>query len=154
MNPVENNQKQNLQRLAAIHLRQNEDRILDLVEGLLSPSESRVVREHLANCAECRAFADKVQALDQTLQQSIRLPTLSETFNLRVRQKIEAQSAIDPESSYEVLRSKLLTEFDQSLKRLRRQFLHSSQWLEALGYAWAAALGAYLLLELVTPFIS
>jgi len=87
------------------------------------------------------------------LQRAILPPSLTETFAARVRQKIETESAVDLQSSYAALRSKLITEFDQSSKRLRHQLLRPLQWLEALGYAWAAALGAYLLFELVTPFI-
>ena len=154
MKPVENKTTPTLERLSAAHLRQNEDRILDLIEGSLSPSESRLVREHIANCAGCRAFAEKARALDQTLQHAIQPPSLTETFPARVRQKIETESAVDLQSSYDALRSKLINEFDQSSKRLRHQLLRPLQWLDALGYAWAAALGAYLLLELVSPFIS
>ncbi len=138
MKPVENKTAPNLERLSTAHLRQTEDRILDLIERSLSLSQSRLLREHI---------------LDQTLQHAVKPPSLSETFAARVRQKIETESAVDLQSSYDALRSKLITEFDQSSKRLRRQLLRPMQWLDALGYAWAAALGAYLLLELVTPLI-
>ena len=62
--------------------------LVELQEGSLEPGRAGVVRQHMAHCARCRAYASALGALDAALAGALPRPALSPDFDARLRERI------------------------------------------------------------------
>jgi anti-sigma factor RsiW len=62
-----------------------EEKILDRVDGRLAPEEWPALEQHLASCADCRAYAELHERLDASLAAAVGPPVPSPRFREKVR---------------------------------------------------------------------
>jgi anti-sigma factor RsiW len=67
-----------------------EHEIADLVDGLLSETETHRVRAHLATCGPCRAWHAEYAAANALLQDALPRPVLSPTFDATLKARVQA----------------------------------------------------------------
>jgi anti-sigma factor RsiW len=88
----------------------------DWLDGDLDAAGEAALQAHLADCAMCRARADELQALDQSLQLASPRLALDETFDA----KIFGQIAAMDDSQRAAQRQRLEQELQQNLQALKR----------------------------------
>ncbi len=96
------------------------DKILAWQEHQLSPNQRRAVEIHLAECAHCRAFADRLRQLDAAFAAQIVTPPLSADFDLRLWARIQAAPAGLSDVQRAERKQQLQAEFEAGIARLRR----------------------------------
>jgi anti-sigma factor RsiW len=62
--------------------------LVDLLEGALEPGRAGTVRQHVAQCPRCRAYASALGELDAALADALPRPALSPDFDARLREQI------------------------------------------------------------------
>jgi anti-sigma factor RsiW len=92
------------------------DRLQDWLDGDLNAAGEAALQAHLADCAMCRARADELQTLDQSLQLASPRLALDDAFDA----KIFAQIATIDDSKRAAQRQRLEQELQQNLQALRR----------------------------------
>ena len=92
------------------------DRLQDWLDGDLDAAAAATLQAHLADCAMCRARADELQALDESLQVASPRLALDDAFDAKLLAQIEA---ID-DSKRATQRQRLEQELQQNLQALRR----------------------------------
>jgi anti-sigma factor RsiW len=92
------------------------DRLQDWLDGDLNAADEAALQAHLADCAMCRARADELQALDESLQIASPRLALDDTFDAKLFAQIEA---ID-DSKRAAQRQHLEQELQQNLQALKR----------------------------------
>ena len=92
------------------------DRLQDWLDGDLNAADEAALQAHLADCAMCRARADELQALEQSLQVASPRLALDDAFDA----KIFAQIAAIDDSKRAAERQRLEQELQQNLQALQR----------------------------------
>jgi anti-sigma factor RsiW len=124
-----------------------ETRIPEYVDNTLPLAERARVEEHLARCPACRAFASQWRELDAAFTAGIKAPALSDEFNRRLRQRIQAATQPLSEAERQQRRRALQVEFEAGCSRLRRQALGVPRLLGLLAYGAIGAVIGWMLLE-------
>jgi anti-sigma factor RsiW len=92
------------------------DRLQDWLDGDLNAADEAALQAHLADCAMCRARADELQALDESLQTASPRLALADTFDAKIFAQIDS---ID-DSKRAAQRQRLEQELQQNLQALKR----------------------------------
>ena len=92
------------------------ERLQDWLDGDLNAADEAALQAHLADCAMCRARADELQALDESLQIASPRLALDDAFDAQLFAQIEA---ID-DSKRAAQRQHLEQELQQNLQALKR----------------------------------
>ena len=92
------------------------DRLQDWLDGDLDAAAEATLQAHLADCAMCRARADELQALDESLQTATPRLALDHSFDARLFAQIEA---VD-DSKRAAQRQRIEQELQQNLQALKR----------------------------------
>ena len=74
------------------HSPQDEDRLLQYLDGQLPAAEARDMEAHLADCPECQALRRQWEQLDERLARTLAQPRLSPDFAARLRQRVAAEA--------------------------------------------------------------
>jgi anti-sigma factor RsiW len=134
-----------------IHSPQDEDRLLQYLDGQLPVAEAPAIEMHLALCPECQALRRQWEQLDQQLGRALPRPRLSPEFAARLQRQIamevkaSAPGARLRESGEAVVQSHQAWIEDQ--RRITRVL-----WLgllDGVGYGALAAIGGYCVLRLI-----
>jgi hypothetical protein len=73
-----------------LHLPQDEERLLQYLDGQLSALDARAAEAHLAVCPECQGLRRQWAQLDEKLAGVLAQPTLSPGFAGRLREQVAA----------------------------------------------------------------
>jgi anti-sigma factor RsiW len=134
------------------HLTDDEARLQDYLDGRLPLPETRAVADHLAGCADCRAALGQWEQLDSALARRITGPALSPGFKARLLGQTERRPAPASPAGGAIAPEQLDAQFRAIWRAQRQKFFRSKLpvLLDSVGYGTAAAIGALLLLRLVT----
>jgi anti-sigma factor RsiW len=134
------------------HCAQNEARLFEYLDGILTAEEFSAVKAHLATCPECQALSEEWQRLDFELGACLAPPSLSPNFRTRVWQAIGAE----PDSALARKRAQLRADWEADWADHRRRFLraHFPALLDKLGYGVLASMAMYFVLRLCRPLWS
>jgi anti-sigma factor RsiW len=92
------------------------DRLQDWLDGDLDAADTAALQAHMADCPMCRARADELQALDQSLRSAAPRLALNDAFDAKIFAQIEA---IDDSKRAEA-RKRIEQELQQNLQALAR----------------------------------
>ncbi len=122
---------------------EQEERLLEYLDGQLGPDDSRAVEEHLGRCAMCRQLRQDWQKIDSQLARNPR-PGLSPTFARDLRLRIEGLQSRDVQ---EQPRLAIEAELASKWNSLRQRYLRAQAlWLiDAAGVGVVLAVAAYRL---------
>lgn len=93
-----------------------DDRLQDWLDGDLDAADTAALQAHMADCAECRARADELQALDGNLRSAAPRLVLDDSFDA----KIFAQLDVIDDTKRAEARRRLEQELQQNLHALAR----------------------------------
>ena len=113
--------------------REIENRLLDFEDGQLPASERETVVGHLADCTHCQSFARQLKQLDATLARSVKMPVLSGSFSVKLKERIQATPILTPAEIAERKR-RYQAEYEAALAQLRPVPLPSRRVLEGMSY--------------------
>jgi anti-sigma factor RsiW len=139
----------------SIHSPQDEDRLLEYLDGQLRAPEARAIEAHLTVCPECQALRRQWEQLDERLARTLARPKLSPDFAARVRRQVAAGvQATAPgvgvrESAGAAARSRQPWIED----RRRGKSVLWLGLLDGIGYGAAAAVGGYCLFRLAVAWV-
>jgi anti-sigma factor RsiW len=123
------------------HTTNDEQRLLEYLEGELPASENSAIKEHLGVCGECQALAEQWRQLDSDLQTQFSSRKLPREFAQRVWSVIESAATQGCHPTLSQQMSSPEAEWAAAWARHRRRFL----WiqlpgaLDAVGLTFAAA---------------
>ena len=141
--------RENEQRLnvpgPSLHLAANTRKILEFVDGALSPPDTLSIEQHLQRCPECREFHEKARRLDSALERGLKPPMLSASFAARLQERIAAEDSPQSQAAFLEQKQRLQAEFEQQSVRLRKQFFALPNLLDALSYSVGILVGCYVL---------
>jgi len=134
----------------SFHTPQDEERLLQFLDGQLPAPEAGAVETHLAVCSECQALRRQWEQLEEKLIRTLAQPRLSPAFAARLR----AQIAVAGKASAPGVRvgegggpgAQTQEPWVEAQRRETRVF-----WLgllDGLGYGAVAAVGGYWLFHL------
>ena len=126
-----------------------ENRILEMLDTQVSSAGRDLVEAHLSECAHCQEFARHIHLLDGRLKHGIAVPTLSIGFESRLRQRLESETSIKAGPMSAALRHQLEVEYQENIKKLRRQYLGWHSLWTSLRFAVLTACSSWLLLKLL-----
>ena len=138
-----------------IHSPQDEDRLMQYLDGQLPAPEARAVEAHLATCPDCQALRRQWEQLDQQLARTLARPRLSPNFAARVRQRVAAEAEVGAAGLGVREGAGVAPESREPWIEERRRG-RSLLWLGLLdgaGYGVAAAVGGYLLFRLAVAWV-
>jgi len=92
------------------------DRLQDWLDGDLDAAAAATLQAHLADCAACRARADELRALDESLQFASPRLALDDAFDAKLFAQIEA---VD-DTKRAAQRQRIEQELQQNLQALKR----------------------------------
>ena len=137
-----------------IHSPQDEDRLLQYLDGQLPAPEARALEAHLAVCPECQALSRQWEQLDAKLARTLARPRLSPDFAARVRQQVAVEvKASAPGVGVRESGGAGIQSHQPWIEDRRRGT--SVLWLgllDGVGYGAAAAVGGYCLFRLVVAW--
>ena len=138
-----------------IHSPQDEDRLLEYLDGQLPAPEARAIEAHLTGCPECQALRHQWEQLDERLARTLAQPRLSPDFAARLRQRVAVEAKAGA-SGLEAPKSGGLgaQTYELSIEARRRE--KRVFWLallDGLGYGAAAVVGGYWLFHLVVAWV-
>jgi anti-sigma factor RsiW len=138
-----------------IHSPQDEDRLLQYLDGQLPVPEAHAVEAHLAACPECQALRRQWAQLDERLAHTLAQPRLSPDFAARLRQQIaaEAKPGMQRAAGREMAGA---AAGSQPAWLEARRHGTSLAWLgllDVVGYGVLAAVGGYCLFRLALAWI-
>jgi anti-sigma factor RsiW len=128
-----------------IHSPQDEDRLLQYLDGQLPSIEARAVETHLAACPQCQTLRCQWERLDETLSRTLSQPRLSPDFTARLRERIALAANTSAGKAQPPI---------PSVKARRRE--SRVLWLrllDGLGYGAVAAAGGYWLYHLAVTWV-
>jgi len=123
------------------HTTNDEQRLLEYLEGELPASENRALEEHLGVCGECQKLAEQWRQLDSDLQTQFSSRKLPREFAQRVWSVIESATTPGCHPTLSQQMSSPEAEWAAAWARHRRRFL----WmqlpgaLDVVGLTFAAA---------------
>jgi anti-sigma factor RsiW len=138
-----------------IHLPQDEDRLLEYLDGQLPAPEARAIETHLAVCPECQALRRHWEQLDEKLARTLAQPRLSADFAARLRQQIAlgARAGAPGVRVREGGGPGAQTHEPWIEARRRERSVFWLELLDGLGYGAAAMVGGYLLFHLAVAWV-
>ena len=92
------------------------DRLQDWLDGDLDAADTAALQAHMADCADCRARADDLQALDRELRSAAPRMALDDSFDARIFAQLDE---ID-DTQRAAARRRLEQELQQNLQSLAR----------------------------------
>ncbi len=92
------------------------DRLQDFLDGDIDAADAAALQAHMANCADCRARADELRALDFSLSSAAPRLALDAAFDAKLFAQIDA---IDDSKRAEA-RQRIEQELQQNLQTLAR----------------------------------
>jgi anti-sigma factor RsiW len=134
------------------HSPQDEDRLLQFLDGQFPPAEARDIEAHLAVCPECQALRRQWEQLDDKLARSLAQPRLSPDFAARLRERVAlgARAGVGERVGGEP-GAQTNGPWVEARRREQRVFLLGL--LDGLGYGAAALVGGYWLLHLAVAWV-
>ena len=138
------------------HLPQDEDRLLQYLDGQLPAPDARATEAHLAVCPECQALRRQWAQLDEKLSRTLPQPRLSPDFAARLQQQV----AVEARAGAPGVRSR---ESGGQWERRHQPWAEAGRWetsglwlslLDGFGYSAAAAAGGYWLYHLAVAWVS
>jgi anti-sigma factor RsiW len=137
------------------HLPQDEDRLLEYLDGQLAAPEARAIEAHLAVCPECQALRRQWEQLDERLVRTLAQPRLSPDFTARLRQQVAvgakagAPGVEAPKSGGPGAQT-----YDAWIEARRRETrVFWLALLDGLGYGAVAVVGGYWLFHLAVAWV-
>jgi len=133
-----------------LHLPQDEERLLEYLDGQLAVPEARAVEAHLAVCVECQALRRQWEELEERVAGALAQPRLSADFAERLRQQIEAKEGAGAPGVRVRERPGAGSWCERPWIGERRR-MSSELWLElldVLGYGAVAAVAGFGLMHL------
>jgi anti-sigma factor RsiW len=127
------------------HSPQDEERLLDYLDGQLPASEARAIEAHAAACPECQALRRQWEQLDEKLARALAQPRLSPDFAARLRERVAVETKAGAPAAQT---NEPLVE-----ARLREKRVFWLGLLDGLGYSAAAMVGGYWLLHLAMAWV-
>ena len=137
-----------------IHSPQDEDRLLQYLDGQLPAPEARAIEAHLAVCPDCQGLRRQWEQLDQQLARTLARPRLSPDFAARLRQQVAVEVKAGAPGARVRESAGAATQSHQPWIEDRRRWT-SLLWLgllDGVGYGAAAAVGGYCLLRLAVAW--
>jgi anti-sigma factor RsiW len=137
------------------HPPQDEERLLQYLDGQLPEPEARATEAHLAVCPECQTLRRQWAQLDEKLARTLAQPRLSPDFASRLRQRV----AVERQASVAGVRTPESVSQQQQWRQPwpdHRGHWRSGLWLrllDGLGYGVAAAVGGYWLYHLTVAWL-
>jgi anti-sigma factor RsiW len=139
-----------------IHSPQDEDRLLQYLDGQILAPEARAIEARLAVCTECQTLRRQWEQLDERLARTLAQPRLSPDFAKHVRQRVAAEAEPGAASSRVREKAGVAPQSHQPWIEDRRRGTRVL-WLgllDSIGYGAAAAVGGYLLLRMSTVWVT
>jgi anti-sigma factor RsiW len=139
----------------SIHSPQDEDRLLEYLDGQLRAPEARAIEAHLRFCPECQALRRQWEQLEERLVRVLAQPRLSSDFAARLRQEV-AGEAKEGALGLEAPRSRVpvAQPYESSNEARRRETrVFWFALLDGLGYGAVAAIGGYWLFHLAVGWV-
>jgi anti-sigma factor RsiW len=138
-----------------IHSPQDEDRLLQYLDGQLPAPDARAIEAHLAACPDCQALRHQWEQLDQQLARTLAQPRLSPDFAARLQQRVAAEvKAGAPAARMRESAGGAAQSHQPWIENRRRG--RNLLWLgllDGIGYGAAAAVGGYLLFRLTVAWV-
>ena len=137
------------------HSPQDEDRLLQYLDGQLPATEARAFETHLAACPTCQALRRQWEQLDEKLARALAQPRLSPDFAARLRQRVAVEVTGGAPTAQMQGGAGAEAESQQAWLEARQR-VRSLLWLgllDGVGYGAAAAAGGYLLFRLALAWI-
>ena len=133
-----------------IHSPQDEDRLIEYLDGQLAAPEARAIEAHLTICPECQALRRQWEQLEERLVRTLAPPRLSPDFAVRLRQQVAARSkAGAPDLEGQRSGGQVVQTHDPYVgARLRAKRVFWLALLDGLGYGAVAMIGGYWFLHL------
>ena len=138
-----------------IHSPQDEDRLLQYLDGQLPAPETRAIEAHLAACPDCQGLRRQWEQLDQQLARTLARPRLSPDFAARLRKQVAVEVMAGAPGARVRESAGAAAQSHQPWIEDRRRWT-SLLWLgllDGVGYGAAAAVGGYCLLRLAVAWI-
>jgi anti-sigma factor RsiW len=137
------------------HSPQDEERLLQYLDGQLPAPEAGAIKTHLAVCPECQALRRQWERLEEKLTRTLAQPRLSPDFAARLR----AQIAVEAKASAPGVRvredggpgAQMHEPWVEARRRETRVFWFGL--LDGLGYGAAAVVGGYWLFHLAVAWV-
>jgi anti-sigma factor RsiW len=137
------------------HSPQDEDRLLQYLDGQLPAAEARATEAHLAACPTCQALRRQWEQLDEKLAHTLAQPRLSPDFAARLRQRVAVEVKGGAPTAQMQGGAGAEAESQQAWLAATRR-VRSLLWLgllDGVGYGAAAAAGGYWLFRLAMAWI-
>src|ERR1035438_366310 len=96
-----------------------ENQIADYVENQLPPADRSRIATDLAGCADCHAFAQRLEQLDAKLARALKAPVLPASFRTSLQQRIQMTIVLS-EAQRAELKHQLQADYEADLARLNR----------------------------------
>jgi anti-sigma factor RsiW len=138
-----------------LHSPQDEERLLEYLDGQLAAPEARPIEAHLTVCPECQALRRQWEHLDERLVRTLAQPKLAPDFAARLRQQVAvgAKAAAPGVRAREGEGPGAQSEQPWIENRRRARSVLWLELLDVLGYGAAAAVGGYGLFHLATAWV-
>ena len=133
-----------------------EDRILEMQEGTLPIADRRGVEEHMATCAACRGFSQRLDELDAVMTTVSRMPGLSPEFKTRLLRRIDLEAPGLSTEAIEARKRELALEFAATMAGLQRRVWRARLplLLDVLGLIAMALIAVRILRSITGPLPS
>ncbi len=137
-----------------VHSPEDDDRLLEYLDGQIPAPGARAIEAHVAVCAKCQALRGQWEQLEERLARTLAQPRLSADFATRLRQQVAAEAKADAQNAR-------LQEKDWSQTQVMPIWAETGRrgsgalWLDlldVLGYGAAAAVGGYVLSHLTAAW--
>lgn len=131
--------------------------LVELVDGALAPERARAVRVHLAACPRCRAWQQEFATLDARLAATLPRPTLSDSFDQRLQERLASLSRRAPATDSKAVADRDYSRIMEAIRRGARRhavldalasvavmaclLIAAGRWLAPLGGAMSALEG-------------
>ena len=138
-----------------LHLPQDEDRLLEYLDGQLPAPEARAIEAHLAVCPECQALRRQWEQLDGKLTRTLAQLKLSPDFSARLRRQVVVESKAGAQGVGVQEGEGPGTQKGQVWIETRSRG-SNVLWLDlvdVVGYGAAAAIGGYGLFHLAAAWV-
>jgi anti-sigma factor RsiW len=119
------------------HSPQDEERLLQYLDGQLPATEASAIEKHLGACTQCQSLRHEWEKLDETLSRTLSQPGLSPDFTARLRERIALATS--------TLAGGAQPHVPSIEARRRESRVFWLGLLDGLGYGAVAAAGGYWL---------
>ncbi len=127
-----------------------EQKILDQVDGLTSPSDDQDLQAHVLSCPSCADYLRQAMQLDLQLASGLAVPRLSPDFESDLWRRIETEQGSPSALSREEKRRLWQAEYESRLRDMRRPFSLLQPVLDHLGYGVLGGMLVYASVQAAT----